>query len=421
MNNYLREKFWLILVFCLSSVLIAGCTGNSNDSYTPLVVVVTATPIPAGGGGGGGGGGGPTAVPTSMPSTYTPIPTITIVPPVYPPYVPPPSITYAYAGAVVTTLAGEPGASDSVDGVGNGARLAGPYGMAYDYLNTIYFAEIGSHTVRTLNILTNTVTTVYGTPFCSHLSACLGELASPSSVAISGGVPYIADTMTGRVVDVMGTLIAGLQPGVNFGYFDGIGAEAEFNRPQGVVATGGYLYVADGHNHCIRRIDLTPPDYDVTTFAGTPKVAGSWDGVGTSARFHEPTGMDTDGTYLYVADQGNHLIRRVDLVTAEVTTIAGQANEAAHVDGPAWQARFNLPRDVAVDGSGRIIIADSFNCAIRMLDNGMVYTISGDYQNCGHQDGPASVATFNTPSGVEVVGTAIYVSDFANYVIRKIQ
>ncbi len=373
---------WFAGFSCLLLLLCAGCTGQSGDS--PL-----AEPDPLS-----------AAPPATSDAAYT--------------------INYSFDGNV-TTVAGSPGVSGSVDGLGTSALLAWPCGLAYDGGNTLYFADHSSHTVKALDIVFGVVTTIFGQPFAPYPPPSSGSLWGPSYCVISSGVPYFSDTLTGRIMDISGMVIAGVYPSYPATYQDGQGSQARFYRPMGLAEAGGYLYVADGHNHCIRRIDLGSPTYDVTTFAGKPQVAGNWDGVGTGAYFHSPAGLATDGTYLYVTNLGNHVIKRVELSTATVTTIAGKANESGHVDGAATNARFNMPQDIALDGAGKLFIADRWNSAIRVLDNGEVSTISGHPDHAEHRDGAASAAYFNSPTGLAVVGNALYVSDSGNRVIRKIQ
>jgi sugar lactone lactonase YvrE len=134
---------------------------------------------------------------------------------------------------------------------------------------------------------------------------------------------------------------------------DGEAADARFADPFGVaIAPDGTVYVADGGN-LIRRIS---PDGRVTTVAGGAR--GFADGVGGAARFNTPSALAIDaGGALYVADTGNNAIRRMT-ADGRVTTVAGDG-VAGYRDGPAREARFNAPIGVAVDASGRVIVADT--------------------------------------------------------------
>lgn len=160
------------------------------------------------------------------------------------------------------------------------------------------------------------------------------------------------------------------------GYTDGTGADARFSRPDAVAAgAAGILYVADTGNHTIRRIT---PDSKVTTFAGSHGHAGQVDGAALAARFRFPAGIavrQSDGS-IYVSDTGNHVIRRIT-AQGQVVTIAGLAGSFGSADGSGSAARFNEPRGLAVDSSGNVYVADYMNEAIRKITpQGVVTTLA---------------------------------------------
>jgi sugar lactone lactonase YvrE len=152
---------------------------------------------------------------------------------------------------------------------------------------------------------------------------------------------------------------------------DGAGAAAQFNEPTGVAQdSAGNAYVADTGNHTIRRIAA---DGTVTTWAGAAGQSGSADGAATSARFSSPRGLAIDAAgSLYVADAGNHTIRRIGPGGA-VTTIAGAAGQAGTVDGSAATARFQSPIDVAVDRTGNLYVVAG-NAVRKVASDGTVST-----------------------------------------------
>lgn len=157
---------------------------------------------------------------------------------------------------------------------------------------------------------------------------------------------------------------------------DGSLAVARFDKPRGIaIDPAGNIYVADEGNHTIRKV--TPAGV-VSTLAGTAGAVGSTDGTGALARFGAPRGLAVDaaGT-VYVADTDNHTIRRITR-SGTVTTPAGRAGEAGTADGPGTLARFNKPRGIAVDTSGNVYIADTDNHTIRLITpTGLVTTIAG--------------------------------------------
>ena len=189
------------------------------------------------------------------------------------------------------------------------------------------------------------------------------------------------------------------------------------------------LFVADTGNHTIRRIGFTysaegcPRTSVVETIAGMAGVAGVADGKGNAARFNAPRGLVTalDGSLL-VADSGNHTIRRI-ATDGTVTTIAGVAGVAGGDDGPARSAHLNTPSGIDVDARGNIFICDTGNHVIRMITaDGQLVTIAGLAGVAAHADGIGSEARFSGPVGIRVLenGTII-VADTSNNVIRMLE
>ena len=183
----------------------------------------------------------------------------------------------------------------------------------------------------------------------------------------SGGIYVVRCARPGDV-----TTFAG-KTGVA-GWGNGTGTAASFNVPSGVaVDADGNVYVADRDNHLIRKIT---PAGEVTTLAGTAGVAGSTNGNGTAASFFGPYGVAVDKFgNVYVAENGNHLIRKIDSY-GEVTTLAGTATDegggmwrskTGATDGNGPAASFNYPEGVAVDADGNVYVADSFNHLIRKI------------------------------------------------------
>jgi sugar lactone lactonase YvrE len=202
-------------------------------------------------------------------------------------------------------------------------------------------------------------------------------------------------------------------PGVRDGAADG----ARFSDPFGIAAAAeGTIYVSDaGDAQRIRRIAA---DGTVSTLAGGE--LGYADGPGPAARFSSPSGLAVDaaGT-LYVADTGNNMIRRV-AADGSVSTLAGSLMPG-YRDGSGLEAQFNGPLGVAVDRSGRVIVADTYNDRIRAIGtDGLVVTLAGSGQP-GAMDGPPGEAQFDTPSGVAVDAAGnVFVADTGNGAVRMI-
>ncbi|SEN92115.1 NHL repeat-containing protein [Duganella sp. CF517] len=221
------------------------------------------------------------------------------------------------------------------------------------------------------------VTTIAGDglPGMSNGSARRTRFADPFGVVLdAAGNLYVADggdnNSIRRIgVDGVSTTFAGAAEG----YAEGLGQAASFNTPSGLAIDGaGNLYVADTGNNAIRKIT---PDGKVSTLAGDG-LAGDKDGRGAAARFNGPIGVAVDdGGVVYVSDTYNDRIRRIT-PQGDVTTIAG-GGRAGKADGPAAQALFDLPTGLAVAANGDLYIADTGNHAIRKLDKlGVVTTVA---------------------------------------------
>ena len=189
--------------------------------------------------------------------------------------------------------------------------------------------------------------------------------------------------------------------------------------PAGLVTDSRTVWVANSRNNTIIAIDIASRSAQVV--AGETFKEGNNDGIGTSARFHSPDGETLVGRNLFIADTNNSDIRKLNLDTRTVSTAAGVANIAGTDDGPAGQAHFNLPTQLANDGNN-VYITDSGNSTIRRLNlsDNNVKTIGGQAQQTGKDDGPASKSTFNGPRGIATDGKYIYVADTGNDIIRKI-
>ena len=157
----------------------------------------------------------------------------------------------------------------------------------------------------------------------------------------------------------------------------------------------------------------------VTTLAGTGS-SGSANGTGTSASFNSTHGITTDGTNLYVAEYGNHLIRKIVVSTGVVTTVAGTGSSGS-ANGTGTSASFNSPQGITRDGTN-LYVADTYNHLIRkiVISTGVVTTVAGTGLS-GSANGTGTSASFNLPRGITTDGTNLYVTEGGNHLIRKIE
>jgi sugar lactone lactonase YvrE len=247
----------------------------------------------------------------------------------------------------------------------------------------------------------------------------------PTGVSVDGaGNIYVADTgnETIRRVTAAGVAVTLAGRAGSSGSINGTGTAATFNSPSGIaVDSGGNVYVADTLNHVIRKVTSAGL---VSTVAGQASASGSADGSGSSARFFAPQGLALDSarSLLYVADTNNDAIRKIDLSSSAVTTIAGFSGQPGSIDGVGSAARFNGPSAVALDKNGNLYVADTDNNTIRTLStDGTVGTLAGLAGSSGAADGTAGAARFNHPAALAVDGAFnVYVLDTDNHTLRKI-
>jgi sugar lactone lactonase YvrE len=319
----------------------------------------------------------------------------------------------------VTTLAGRAGSVGSQNGIGAEASFYSPLDIAVDKAGDLLVAD--DNALRKID-RNGVVTTIAG------LAGFAGYQSGAGSGARFSGLYGVAVTHSGTVVvsDNKGlrkvsvarevSYFAGATPGSN----DGPISAARFAQPSGVVVDrNGTVFVADRLNHTIRKIS---EDGSVSTFAGSPLNGGTSDGSGASARFLRPRQLarDASGT-LYVADTGNHSIRKI---TGEgiVTTLAGSSGSAGQSDGIGTSAMFNGPYGVATDKQGNVFVADTGNHSIRKISSsGGVTTLAGSSGFAGSTDGIGSAASFRSPNSLVVAPDGnLYVADTSNSLIRKV-
>ena len=335
-------------------------------------------------------------------------------------------LSSALAQTAISTLAGSSPAiaSGNVNATGTAARFNALTSVAVDSAENIYVADAGNHTIRKVTAA-GVVTTLAGSGVADAANGT-GAAASfrfPQGVATDGTNVYVADTYnhairkivisTGVVTTLAGTV------GTS-GTANGTGVAATFNNPLGLAVSGADLYVADTGSHSIRKIVIGSGA--VTTFAGTAGTNGFADGTGVAATFNGPSAIAADGTTnLYVADTGNHTIRKIVIDTAAVTTFAGTGNgTGGSTDSTGAAASFNLPRGLVVSGAN-LFVADTGNNIIRQIVHatGVVTTIAGTAGSIGTTDAIGTAARFQGPTGIGIsTGGTLYIADTNNHTLR---
>ena len=327
-------------------------------------------------------------------------------------------------GTTISTFAGTANSAGSTDATGTAARFNGPAAIARDAVGNLYIADASNHIIRKITSA-GVVTTLAGTAGAAGSADGTGAAArfnGPSGLTVTSlGTVYVADTYnhTIRMISPEGAVTTVAGSAGNAGSTDATGSAARFLYPYGIVVdASGTLHVADTFNHTIRRVQSSGV---VTTLAGTAGARGTTNSSGTAARFNYPFGITMDiGGNLYVADAYNHTIRKID-TAAIVTTLAGNPGTPGSTDGTGPGALFNQPSGVAVDSSGNVYVADTYNHLIRRVTSaGAVTTLAGLAGTAGSSDGVGSAARFNLPFGILVDSSAnIYIADTRNHTIRR--
>jgi len=308
--------------------------------------------------------------------------------------------------------------------------LADPHGIAVDGQGRLFVADTLNHRILRVEI-DGSITKIAGTGTPGFSGdggeATSAQLQAPGAVAVDGiGRVFIADTQNARIrlIDLDGSISTIAGTGV--GGYSGEGGPAslaQIANPNGVAVDGlGRVLIADTDNNRIRRIDI---DGTISTIAGTGIADYTGDGgLGTSAALNGPFGVAVDASgRVLVADTGNSAIRRIDAADI-ITTIAGTGNSGYSGDGgAATSADLSFPVAVASEPSGGVLILDTLNQRIRRVTTtGTIATVAGDgTAGFGGDGGAATAAQVQNPKGLAVDAQgAITVADTSNERIRHI-
>ena len=333
------------------------------------------------------------------------------------------------ATQIITTYVGR--GSPFFDGDGGPAIAAGisPRDIAFDGSGNMYIADTPNNRIRRVDAVTRTISTIAGggTPGFSGDNGPAGDAAInfPLGVAADAtGSVYIADWQNHRIRKIdsgtkLMTTVAGNGSGASSG--DNGPATAAGTDPYAVAVDGaGNLFITETADNRIRYVDAATKT--ITTVVGTGTYGFSGDGgPSAAAQIASPLYVTTDGSRnVYVDDGGNQRIRKIDRATSTIATVAGGTGD----DEPATAADLLSPRDVIVDRTGNLFIADQFNHRIRKVDalTGMITTIAGTgIGGYGGDGGPATSAKLYSPFGIAMDGSGnLYIAEADNFRVRKV-
>ncbi len=331
----------------------------------------------------------------------------------------------------IRTYAGTGTAGFSGDGgQARRAKLDAPGGLAI-HSGNLYISDHGNHNNRVRKVNSSRrISTVAGRSgagfFGDGGKATRAKLNYPIGLAVDGsGRLYIADShnhvvrrvgTSGKIGTIAGTGTAG------FLGEDSPATFAHLNYPWGLAVSVGGYYIADSNNNRVRRVSNSAT---ITTVAGNGAFGFSGDhGPATAAKLEEPGAVAVDGSgNLYIADFGNNRVRKVDS-SGKITTVAGMGAQGFSGDGgKATKAKLNSPSGLVVDHSGNLYIADSGNNRVRKVNGaGRIITVAGTGKEGFSGDGgKATKAKLNYPIGLALDhGHNLYVADSGNHRVRRV-
>ncbi len=338
----------------------------------------------------------------------------------------------------ISTIAGNGTSGSSGDGgPGTSAELNTPFASALDGQGNLYIADSNNNKIRLWNHTTGVITTFAGTGVAG--SSPNGSLAANTLMNGTRGLyvnqvgdVYYTDFGSScvRKIDASTTqvsTVAGVCNSAGFSGDGGLATNALLNSPAAVVFdTTGNMFIADLNNSCVRKVNAS--NGVISTIAGQCGLPGfSGDGgSATSALMNNEKyiALDKAGD-LYIGDTLNNRIRKVDVISGIISTVAGTGAAAYGGDGGSpTLATLNQPAGIAFDGLGNLYIADQANNVLRFINQttGTISTLAGSgtagYSGDG---GPATAALLNGDKGVTVSqnGT-VFITDQANNAIRTV-
>jgi sugar lactone lactonase YvrE len=320
-------------------------------------------------------------------------------------------------------------------GIALAASLNEPKNVALDRAGNLYIADSENHVIRKVELATGVISTVAGRPTepTSDRRVTAGTINSVSPSRdddVFGDSSALTPERFAQLADLSGTVRFVVSTSSGAGRFQGDGGpatKAVLNFPSAVaVDDAGHLYIADTRNHRVRKVDAGTGE--ITTIAGNGQHRFSGDaGPAVSAALNEPAALAVDPKgHLYIADQSNNRVRKVNLATGIITTVAGTGAADYSGDGMvASEAALSGPSGLALGTDGTLYIADTFNGRIREVDpeTGVIRTVVGDGGDYRYQGVANDVSTsLSRPYGITLDREGdLLVTDSDSHLIRKWQ
>jgi len=331
---------------------------------------------------------------------------------------------YIAQSQTITTIAGNGSSGFSGDGgLATTAKLNLPFNLTFDKSDNIYIADTYNNSIRRVDNESGIITTVVGTADKKIGS----DLKTPTGLTFDNyNNLYVADLAnlrirkvnldTGSAITLVGEKSETEFPNIN----------AQLGGPFNVVFDKiGNLYISVNSDSKVEKVDFSTGK--VTTIAGTGEVGFSGDAsLATTAKLANPTGLALDGKgNLFISDSGNERIRKVNLSTGIITTIAGTGETGFIGDGvEATKAQLANPLGLAIDNNGDLYVVDRGNNRVRKINmsTGSISTVAGTGESGFSGDGDlAKNAQLANPTGLAFNAAGdLYVVDRGNNRIRKI-
>ncbi len=348
---------------------------------------------------------------------------------------------------IISTVAGNGVIGFSGDGgQATSAKLNKPTAVAFDASGNMYIADWGGNVIRKIST-TGIITTVAGTGYgvdsinCSTCYSGDGGLATNAKLSLPNGMAfdasgnlYFADEGNNRVrmINTAGIITTVVGTGGSSFYGDGgFATAAQISSPGDVKFDGlGNMYIADAVNQRIRKVNTSGI---ISTIAGSG-FGGGYAGNGgqaTSANLNSPNSIAFDAAgNIYITDYFNYVIRKVNISTGIITTIAGNGTQGYSGDNvPATSAQFVLPQKISFDAAGNLYVADQVGVIRKIDTSGIITTVVGDTVGSANNTaitysgdgGAAYLAHIGNPQGVafDAAGN-MYIADFDNSRIRRV-
>ena len=294
--------------------------------------------------------------------------------------------------------------------------------MSIDTSGNLYIADTNNHRIRKVTAATGIINTIAGTGSSGYTgeggAATSAKLDTPMAVAVRGNDVFISDTNNHRIRRIDGgtgviDTVAGTGIGGYFVHLNEKAVDSQINHPNGIfLEASGDFHFADTDNNRIRRVDYSS-NRKIYLVAGTGAAGYSGDGgLAASATLRKPKGVFVSGNDVYVSDTDNHVIRKVTGSTGNISTVAGTGTGGYSGDGGLpTLGKMDKPVGIWMDGSGRILTADSNNNVLRRIVVGT--SITSLYSPGG--------LGLNNPRHIALDTSGnLYVADTGNHRIRKL-